>query len=506
MSFGSIRRAFGSLSRSSRASLASSFTPSTTGTTTPDSASIMTTATSVNTSGSITLRGTGEFEEVSFDTTKEMLVMASLKAPVFEQNPEDKRAPIDVCCVIDRSGSMAGDKLNLAKKAMLFVLDNLDTDDSLSVVLYDTSVDTLFNFMKMDKKGKAKAKEAIEKVATADCTNLCGGLIRGLELVNSRSSPSDISSVLLFTDGLANEGLTATPEITAAMEKKLAETDKKPSVFSFGFGSDHNEQMLRAIAEAGGGMYYYVADTDNIPVSFADCLGGLQSVVAQKLSLQIEGAKDVKVLKSLNAKYRVSRGTLPGSYISVELGDLYSEEERDVIFLIELPKLEEANEDEAECVSFSVGFFNVLSGKEEGISSPVKVRRPAKVTKEQKSNETLDKQRNRLTAAEAMQNSRALADKGDMSGAQKVIRESKSVIEQSSSSRDTYCQNLMQELDECVTDMSSRDHYMSKGSKVISRKEQAHYYQRSNKLEDAEISFYETSSKKASKTKAKGFF
>ena len=52
-------------------------------------------------------------------------------------------------------------------------------------------------------------------------------------------------------------------------------------VFTFGFGTDHDADMLRSIADAGNGLYYFLDDVDSIPESFCDCLGGLLSVAAQ---------------------------------------------------------------------------------------------------------------------------------------------------------------------------------------------------------------------------------
>src|SRR5689334_10114464 len=111
--------------------------------------------------------------------------------------------------------------------------------------------------------------------------------------------------------------------------------------------------MLSSIAEVGFGIYYYIADVDKIPTSFADCLGGLQSVVAQNLTISVEASPGVTLMKSLNSKYRVSNGaTLPGTQITLEMNDLYSEEERDLIFLVKLPILPAENPEEQPTVKF----------------------------------------------------------------------------------------------------------------------------------------------------------
>ena len=121
-------------------------------------------------------------------------------------------------------------------------------------------------------------------------------------------------------------------------------------------------------------------------------------------------------------------------------------------------------------------------------------------------NAELDQQRNRLQAAEAMEKSRSLADHGNLEGAKELLQATKNQILSSVTFNEKFCENLVSELEQCKGDMKDTAYYRAEGSKKISRKEQAHYYQRSNKLEEEEIDFYETSAKKASKSKSKKGF
>ena len=63
-------------------------------------------------------------------------------------------------------------------------------------------------------------------------------------------------------------------------------------MYTFGFGSDHDAHMLKAISDAGNGMYYLVENEENIGESFAHCLGGLASTVAQGIQMTVT-AKEV---------------------------------------------------------------------------------------------------------------------------------------------------------------------------------------------------------------------
>ena len=61
----------------------------------------------------------------------------------------------------------------------------------------------------------------------------------------------------------------------------LEQIGRQACVFTLGYGKEHDPDMLHAIANSGGGIFYYIENKDNIPDSFCDCLGGLLSVAAQ---------------------------------------------------------------------------------------------------------------------------------------------------------------------------------------------------------------------------------
>jgi len=85
----------------------------------------------------------------------------------------------------------------------------------LIVQLVDTEL------VNMDETGKKNTTTAVGKIVAGTSTNLSGGLFKGFEVLSERKSPQDVSSVLLFTDGLANVGLTQSQDIVSGMENEL---------------------------------------------------------------------------------------------------------------------------------------------------------------------------------------------------------------------------------------------------------------------------------------------
>jgi len=234
----------------------------------------------------------GEYESIDLDRNH-MHVMCTIQAPVAKI----ERAPIDLVCVVDKSGSMAGEKLKLVKEACSFIVQELQDGDHFCLISYDDRIDVEFDIAEMKKKNKENVLGIIDKLNVRGSTNLCGGLYMGIDCANKSKSGNSVSSIWLFTDGLANIGIVDTPSIVKGMVDKLKKQTK--TVFTFGFGSNHKADMLTEIADKGSGMYYYIEGSKDIGPSFADCLGGVLSVYAQDISLSIEPTDNCKIIKVL---------------------------------------------------------------------------------------------------------------------------------------------------------------------------------------------------------------
>ena len=132
--------------------------------------------------------------------------------------------------------------------------------------------------------------------------------------------------------------VTNTEKIVEMMKGTL---EPNVNVFTFGYGSDHNEDMLRKISEVGKGVYYFVQSVDGVSLAFADCLGGLLSVVAQNIKLECFGRNDCKI-ESIKTR-KPTNAIVPSMHYEIELGDLYAEETRDVLIEVSMPALSEEN-------------------------------------------------------------------------------------------------------------------------------------------------------------------
>ena len=243
------------------------------------------------------LRLVAELPAVAFGEQREMLVMASLVAPKWKATI---RAPLDLVTVIDRSGSMTGQKMDLVKETLSCAVPSLQAADQFSVVAFGENAALVFPLTLQDAAGKEGALRAIASITAGGGTNLSGGFSEGLRAVRERKHSNQVAGVMIFTDGQANTGCTTTSGIVAQITGGAADPHRNPlpcTLDTFGYGSDHNPTLLKKIAEVGNGMFYFVENARQIEETFASCIGGLLSVCAQNIVFTIRALAPARIVK-----------------------------------------------------------------------------------------------------------------------------------------------------------------------------------------------------------------
>lgn len=249
-----------------------------------------------------------------------------LNAPGRTQN-DSSRSPASVALVLDRSGSMDGQKIAMAREAVAHATKLLKATDHLAVVGYDEEVTTLLE--RTHATGEAK-KLALQRLAGIDArgaTDLHGGWLRGAEQLVSAGVPANaIRKVLLLTDGLVNRGLTEPAGIDADVQRMRA---AGVLTSTFGVGRDFNEHLLAAMATAGGGHFYFIERPKQIPDFLASELGETLEIVARDVVLQIDcdpGA-DAMVVNELPAGRHDDR-------VTIQLGSLVADQELSLVVAV----------------------------------------------------------------------------------------------------------------------------------------------------------------------------
>ena len=220
--------------------------------------------------------------------------LATVAAP--SAPPRSGRLPVQIALVLDRSGSMAGQKIVMARRAAVQAIRSLRDEDRFSLVIYDDVVEVLFPATPASAEASAQAACLLESVQPRGSTDLCAGWLRGCEQVGESLADDAVGRALLLTDGLANRGITDRSEIL----RHAAELRRRRvSTTTFGVGADFDDALLRRMAEAGGGNFYFIEDAAQIPDFVASETGEVLEVVARDARLVVEAGAGVEV-ESLN--------------------------------------------------------------------------------------------------------------------------------------------------------------------------------------------------------------
>lgn len=245
------------------------------------------------------------------------------------------RTPLSVALVLDRSGSMSGEKLRTAKKATLALLDKLTERDAAGVVIFDDRIDTIQAVGKVTPVLKAHVRAELARIEARANTALHEGWLTGCKAIAEALGDNDGSTVarcFLLTDGLANVGITD-PEAIAGEAANIRE-HTSIGTSTFGIGDDYSEELLAPMAVAGGGQFHHLRTAGEIGTTFVRELGEMLAIAAINVRLELEVPADlsVDVLSAYHAAPDAAR-----THWTLAIGDLLSQEERHVVIKLTVP-------------------------------------------------------------------------------------------------------------------------------------------------------------------------
>lgn len=256
---------------------------------------------------------------VASDKASERILEIALTAP--EKKAVVERAPLNMSLVIDRSGSMDGEKLEYVKQAASHVVDLLGEKDRVAVVIYDDTVEVLVPSTFMGEPAKKDAKNKIAGIRSGGSTNLGGGWLEGCRQVAEASTDKTFNRTLLLTDGLANVGMTSIGELS---EHALGLFRRGISTSCFGVGLGYDEHLLEAMAANGGGNFHFLETINAIPLVFEREFLELISVSMRDTEVSLEVPEGVTVNVSGGYQFTKSDRKLKVTLGSLVAGKAYS--------------------------------------------------------------------------------------------------------------------------------------------------------------------------------------
>ena len=243
---------------------------------------------------------------------------ALVAAPSGVGGPE--ALPKDLVLVLDTSGSMAGEKLEQARRAAAYVLEHLGPGDRFDVLGFDDEVSSLFGGLaEVAPDTLAQAMSFARGLAAGGATNIHDALLEATGTLSG--GPGGRPSLVVFvTDGQATEGVTDRDAIIAAIDRTDAQAVR---IFPFGVGYDVDTFLLDGLAAAHGGVSSYVHPGQDIAAALAGFYDRVHAPVMTGLSLDAEGVRPWEVLpRALPDLYDSGQLVVVGRYTDAASGSL----------------------------------------------------------------------------------------------------------------------------------------------------------------------------------------
>lgn len=311
--------------------------------------------------------------------SSQIIVQSDLSSPIILENSQDKnylkisltgfglettkRSPINLALVIDRSTSMSGDRIEKAREAAILAVNMLNSNDTLSIVAYDSNVEVVIPATQVKNK-EALIKKINQHIQPRGMTALFAGVSKGINQVDKGLNKDKVNRIILLSDGQANVGPTSISELS---ELARVAAKKGIAITTIGLGEGYNEDLMTAIAGYSDGNHTFVADSADLEKAFSKEFNDVMSVVAQDVVITIRTADGVKPVRLLGRD-----GEISGNTIKVKMNQLYSNQEKYVLLEVIPPK--GSSEQTKPLASVAVSYDNLGTKQKDSLTSNVDIR------------------------------------------------------------------------------------------------------------------------------------
>ncbi|BAZ13176.1 von Willebrand factor type A [Calothrix sp. NIES-4071] len=250
----------------------------------------------------------------------------------------NRNVPLNLCLILDHSGSMSGRPLETVKKAACRIVDRLNPGDRLSVVVFDHRAKVLVSNQTVDDP--ERIKQQINKLSADGGTAIDEGLQLGIKEL-TKGNKESISQAFLLTDGENEHGSNK-----RCLEFAKLAASYNLTLNTLGFGDNWNQDVLEQIADAGGGALSHIQRPDEAEAKFNQLFTRIQTVSLTNAYLLFSLVPKVRFAE-LKPVAQVAPETIelpvqqdPDGRLSVRIGDLMRDVERVILanlYISQLP-------------------------------------------------------------------------------------------------------------------------------------------------------------------------
>lgn len=305
-----------------------------------------------------------DVDMVALEAADKVTLMLDLTAP---QNPMHASRPGQaVQVVLDRSGSMEGEPLDAAKGSLLKLVDRLAPQDSFGLVAFDDTALVIVPTRSMADHHMPSLRKAIHQLKTGGSTDISAGYLLGLRELN-RVQAAGGSTLLLISDGHANAG-EQNPKFFADVSTKSALS--KVTTSTIGLGTGYDETILEALAQGGGGAHRFASSIDEAIGAIAAEVDDLLDKTIVNAVLRVTPTNAASGALVIEIVQRLPYWRDGESYV-VQLGDLYSGENRRFVIDMQVPEIQSLGL--CKIADITVEYLDLAQRQEISVTMPVNV-------------------------------------------------------------------------------------------------------------------------------------
>lgn len=258
------------------------------------------------------------------DTVNRAVIKVTLDVPALVSPAQ--RPPVNVALVLDRSGSMSGQKIVRARQAAIEALNRLDGRDTVSVIAFNHQIETLVAARRADDTDGIAS--SINRIQAAGNTAIFGAVSQAAAELRRPLEEARIHRVILMSDGQANVG-PSSPEDFGRLGASLMKEGF--AVSTVGLGTDYNEDLMTRLSQNSDGNSYFVASSADLPAIFAAELGQVLNVAVRDVTIEIACPAGVRPLRVIGRD-----GRLDGRTVTLKLNQLYGGQKKFGLIEVEL--------------------------------------------------------------------------------------------------------------------------------------------------------------------------
>jgi Ca-activated chloride channel family protein len=215
---------------------------------------------------------------------------AEVEVSLGERAKVATNQPVSVALVLDHSGSMAGNKLEDARRAAHELVNRLSARDEFALVSFETTV-SYTALRRMDDAGRAAMHGSIDQVFAAGGTNISEALRAGAQVLTQATG---VRRLVLVTDGHPTEGIS---DGAALADVVSGVHGQGVTVTALGVGADYDGMMMQHLAERGGGMYGYLADPSALELVLGKELEAARAQCSRNVTLALSVGEGLEVVE-----------------------------------------------------------------------------------------------------------------------------------------------------------------------------------------------------------------